>query len=50
MKPGIHPVYKASTITCACGASAVTLIFVAVCAAYLGALDGAFNWLIKQII
>jgi large subunit ribosomal protein L31 len=24
MKPGIHPVYKASTITCACGASAVT--------------------------
>jgi preprotein translocase SecE subunit len=31
-------------------ASAVTLIFVAVMAAYLGALDGAFNWLIKQII
>lgn len=24
MKPGIHPVYKASTITCACGASSVT--------------------------
>ena len=31
-------------------ASAVTLIFVAACAAYLGALDGIFNWLIKQII
>jgi preprotein translocase SecE subunit len=31
-------------------ASAVTFIFVAVMAAYLGALDGAFNWLIKQII
>jgi preprotein translocase SecE subunit len=31
-------------------ASAVTLIFVAVCAAYLGALDAVFNWLIKQII
>jgi large subunit ribosomal protein L31 len=24
MKPGIHPVYKTSTITCACGASATT--------------------------
>jgi preprotein translocase SecE subunit len=31
-------------------ASAVTIIFVAVMAAYLGALDAAFNWLIKQII
>jgi preprotein translocase SecE subunit len=31
-------------------ASAVTIIFVAVMAAYLGALDGAFNWLIKQIL
>jgi preprotein translocase SecE subunit len=31
-------------------ASAVTLIFVVVMAAYLGALDAAFNWLIKQII
>lgn len=31
-------------------ASAVTLIFVAVCAAYLGALDAAFNWLIQRIL
>jgi preprotein translocase SecE subunit len=31
-------------------ASAVTLIFVMVMAAYLGALDGIFNWLVKQII
>ena len=31
-------------------ASAVTLIFVVVMATYLGALDAAFNWLIKQII
>jgi preprotein translocase SecE subunit len=31
-------------------ASAVTLIFVAVMAAYLGALDAAFNWLVKQIL
>ena len=31
-------------------ASAVTFIFVAVMAAYLGALDAAFNWLIQQII
>jgi preprotein translocase SecE subunit len=31
-------------------ASAVTLIFVAVAAAYLGALDGLFNFLIQQII
>jgi preprotein translocase SecE subunit len=31
-------------------ASAVTLIFVAIMAAYLGALDAAFNWLVKQIL
>jgi len=31
-------------------ASAVTFIFVAVMAAYLGGLDAAFNWLIKRII
>jgi preprotein translocase SecE subunit len=31
-------------------ASAVTVIFVAVMAAYLGALDAAFNWLIQRII
>ncbi len=31
-------------------ASAVTLIFVAVMAAYLGALDAMFNWLVKQVI
>ncbi len=31
-------------------ASAVTLIFVAVMAAYLGALDAAFNWLVKQVL
>ncbi|MGN6558014.1 MAG: preprotein translocase subunit SecE [Solirubrobacterales bacterium] len=31
-------------------ATAVTVIFVAVAAAYLGALDAAFNWLIKQIL
>lgn len=31
-------------------ASAVTIIFVTIMAAYLGALDAAFNWLIKQII
>jgi preprotein translocase SecE subunit len=31
-------------------ASAVTVIFVAVMAAYLGALDAGFNWLIKQIL
>ena len=28
----------------------VTFIFVAVMAAYLGALDAAFNWLIQRII
>jgi preprotein translocase SecE subunit len=31
-------------------ATAVTLLFVVVAAAYLGALDAAFNWLIKQIL
>ncbi|HWO47031.1 MAG TPA: preprotein translocase subunit SecE [Solirubrobacterales bacterium] len=31
-------------------ATAVTVLFVAVAAAYLGALDAAFNWLIKQIL
>jgi preprotein translocase SecE subunit len=31
-------------------ASAVTLIFVVIMAAYLGALDAAFNWLIQRLI
>jgi preprotein translocase SecE subunit len=31
-------------------ASAVTIIFVAVAAAYLGALDGVFNFLIQRIL
>ena len=31
-------------------ATAVTVIFVAVAAAYLGALDSLFNWLIKEVI
>jgi preprotein translocase SecE subunit len=31
-------------------ASAVTFIFVAVMAAYLGGLDAAFNWFVKQIL
>jgi preprotein translocase SecE subunit len=31
-------------------ATAVTVIFVAIAAAYLGALDAAFNFLIKQIL
>ncbi len=31
-------------------ASAVTFIFVAIMAAYLGGLDAAFNWLIQRII
>lgn len=31
-------------------ASAVTILFVAVAAAYLGALDFAFNWLVKLIL
>jgi preprotein translocase SecE subunit len=31
-------------------ATAVTIIFVAIAAAYLGALDALFNWLIKEVI
>jgi preprotein translocase SecE subunit len=31
-------------------ASAVTLLFIAVAAAYLGALDAAFNWLVQRIL
>ncbi len=31
-------------------ASAVTFIFVAVMAAYLGALDAAFNWFVQQLL
>jgi preprotein translocase SecE subunit len=31
-------------------ASTVTLVFVALAAAYLGALDAVFNWLVKQIL
>ena len=31
-------------------ATAVTLIFIAVAAAYLGALDAMFNFLVKQIL
>ena len=31
-------------------ASAVTIVFIAVAAAYLGVLDAAFNWLIQRVI
>lgn len=31
-------------------ASTVTVVFVAIAAAYLGALDALFNWMIKQIL
>jgi preprotein translocase SecE subunit len=31
-------------------ASAVTLLFIAVAAAYLGALDAIFNWLVQRIL
>jgi preprotein translocase SecE subunit len=31
-------------------ASAVTVVFVAIAAAYLGALDALFNWLIQRIL
>jgi preprotein translocase SecE subunit len=31
-------------------ASAVTLVFVAIAAAYLGALDAAFNWAIQRVL
>ena len=31
-------------------ASAVTLVFIAVAAVYLGALDAAFNWLVQRVL
>ena len=31
-------------------ASAVTLIFITVAAAYLGVLDAAFNWLVQRVL
>jgi preprotein translocase SecE subunit len=31
-------------------ASAVTIVFVAIAAAYLGALDALFNWLVQQVL
>ena len=31
-------------------ASAITLVFITVMAAYLGVLDAAFNWLVQRII
>lgn len=31
-------------------ASAVTLVFIAILAAYLGALDAAFNWFVQQLL
>lgn len=31
-------------------ASAITLVFIAVAAAYLGALDAVFNWMIQRIL
>ena len=31
-------------------ASAVTVVFIAIAAAYLGVLDAAFNWMVKQIL
>jgi preprotein translocase subunit SecE len=31
-------------------ASAVTVVFIAVAAAYLGVLDAAFNWLVQRVI
>lgn len=31
-------------------ASAITIVFIAVAAAYLGALDAVFNWLIQRIL
>ena len=31
-------------------ASAVTVVFIAVAAAYLGALDAMFSWLVKHIL
>ncbi|MET0128958.1 MAG: preprotein translocase subunit SecE, partial [Solirubrobacterales bacterium] len=31
-------------------ASAITLVFIAVMAAYLGVLDAIFNWLVQRIV
>jgi preprotein translocase SecE subunit len=31
-------------------ASAVTLVFITVAAAYLGVLDASFNWLVQRIL
>jgi preprotein translocase SecE subunit len=31
-------------------ASGVTIVFIAIAAAYLGALDAAFNWLVQRIL
>ena len=31
-------------------ASAITLIFIAIMAAYLGVLDAIFNWLVQRIL
>ena len=31
-------------------ASAVTVLFIAVAAAYLGALDAVFNWLVQRLL
>src|SRR5439155_21093036 len=31
-------------------ASAVTLLFIAVAAAYLGALDAIFNWIVQRVL
>ena len=31
-------------------ASGITIVFIAVAAAYLGALDAAFNWLVQRIL
>ncbi len=31
-------------------ASAITIVFIAVMAAYLGVLDAIFNWLVQRIL
>ena len=31
-------------------ASAITLVFITIMAAYLGVLDAVFNWLVQRII
>jgi preprotein translocase SecE subunit len=31
-------------------ASAVTVVFIAVAAAYLGALDAIFNWIVQRVL